>query len=66
MQGLWGLLTFGFVDHVDFNGEVLGVDLVLAGRVIVELLEFEFLAVDGCCAFDEDFDVGAEIGSPPV
>jgi hypothetical protein len=49
------------VHHVDFERVVFAIDVVLRGRMHVELLELEVGAADGSCAVDDDFDGGAEV-----
>tara|TARA_R110002003_G_scaffold186_3_gene14539 strand:+ start:18456 stop:18743 length:288 start_codon:yes stop_codon:yes gene_type:complete len=60
-RGETGGLTDALVDHVDFEGVVFAVDVVLRGRVHVELDELEFGAEHGGGAIDDDFDGGAEV-----
>ncbi len=49
------------VHHVDFEGEVFVVDVVLRGRVHVELDEAVVGAGEAGCAVDDDFDCRSEV-----
>jgi hypothetical protein len=56
-----GGLADALVDHVDFEGMVFAVDVVLRGRVHVELDELKFGAEHGGGAIDDDFNGSAEV-----
>ena len=53
--------TDALVDHVNFEREVLVVDVVLGGGVHVELLETEVRSVEGGGAVDDDLDRRAQV-----
>jgi len=47
--------------HVYLNREVFPIDLMLAGGVVMELLQFELSLSHHRCACNQKLDIGAEI-----